>query len=265
MYTKTMHEYWLRQTNDSPLFPDILWSRPESMAGAGKLVVIGGNAHAFGAPGIAYQAALEAGVGVCRVLLPDAVKKIVRGILPDADFAPSTPSGSFAKQSLSELLSVSSWGDCTLIAGDVGRNSETAILLENFVKNYQGLLAITHDGMDYFRETPLQVMDRPDTLVVLSLSQLQKCFINTPTITPITYSMSTPQLVEALHSYTDTHSACIITKHNDLLFVAQAGKVATQKCEDKIWRTKTAARASVFWLQNPSKQFEAVVSSLIDN
>lgn len=260
-----MQDYWLRQSKDTPLYPDILWSRPESKAGAGKLAVIGGNLHGFGAPGIAYGTALEARVGLCRVMLPDAIKKIVHGILPDADFTPSTPSGSFSKQSLSDMQSIAYWSDCTIIAGDVGRNSETAIVLEQFAKNYSGLLCITHDAVDYFKETPLQIMDRGGTLVVLSLSQLQKCFINTPTIVPITYSMSTQQLIDALHGYTSEHTACIVTKHNDLLFIAQDGQVLTQKCDEKIWRIKTAARASVFWLQNPIKQFEAVVSSLIDN
>lgn len=260
-----MHEYWLRQSSENLLFQDILWSRPESKATSGKLAVIGGHGHGFGAPGIAYGAALESGVGVCRVLLPDAVKKVVRGILPDADFAPSTPSGSFAKAALSDIVSVAQWADAALLAGDVGRNSETAILLENFVQSYHGLLTITHDAADYFRETPLQLADREDTLLVLSLSQLQKYFINTPTLTPITYSMTTPQLVEALHDYTKQHPACIITKHNDLIFVASNGQVVTQKYEEKIWRVKTAARASVFWLQNPTKQFEAVVSSFIKN
>lgn len=257
--------YWYRQEPSQALYPDILWSRPESKAGAGKLAVIGGNAHGFGAPGIAYSTALQSRVGVVRVILPDAVKKIVRGILPDADFGPSTPSGSFSKQSSSDLLSLAYWSNCTLLAGDVGRNSETAIVLENFIASYNGLLTITQDAVDYFKETPLQIMDRANTLVALSLSQLQKCFINTPTITPITYSMTTQQLVDALHGYTREHTACIITKHNDLLFVASSGQVLTQKYEDKIWRVKTAARASVYWLQNPDKQFEAVVSSLVSD
>ncbi|MCP3704528.1 MAG: hypothetical protein GY954_16565, partial [Alteromonas sp.] len=84
----------------------------------------------------------------------------------------------------------------------------------------------------------------------------------TPTITSITFSMTTQQLAHALHDYTQVHSACIVTKHNDLLFVAYGGKVVTTKHEEKIWRVSTAARASVFWLQNSSTVFEAAVTSL---
>ncbi len=259
-----MYEYWLRQHKDEPLFPDIVWNLPQTKSGAGKLAIIGGNAHGFGAAGIAYKAAYDAGAGVVRALLPDAVKKIVSGILPDADFAPSTPSGSFARTSLNDLLSLANWGDGCVLAGNIGRNSETAIVLESFVAKYGGLLTITHDAVDYFKETPLQIVDRPQTLIALSLSQLQKVFINTPTITPITFSMSTQQLVAALHEYTTAHPAGFITKHNGLLFVAHNGKVTTQKHDEKIWRVDTATRAAVFWLQNTNLPFEAFVTALID-
>ena len=257
------HTYWRKQTQDEPLFPDILWSRPETKGTSGKLAIIGGDSHGFSAPGIAYGAALDAGAGVCKVLLPDGIRKLVRGVLPDAEYGPSTPSGSFSKQAFSNFVDMSSWADTTLLAGDIGRNSETAMLLEGFVNQYRGPLVIAQDAVDYFKETPLQITSRKDTLVVLSLSQLQKLFIATPSIIPVTYTMTTRQLIEALHTYTSEHQACIITKHNDLLFVAQDGALATQKHETKIWRTLTAARASVFWMQNPNSLFEAAVSSLI--
>ncbi len=258
-----MHDYWQKQLADTPLYPDILWSRPENKLGAGKLAIIGGNGHGFGAPGMAYTIADKSGVGVCRVLLPDAVKKVVRTLLPDADFAPSTPSGSFAKLSLNELLQTAQWSDGCLLAGDLGRNSETAIVLEQFVQKYTGILTVTHDAADYFKELPILLIDRPNTLVVVSLSQLQKFFINTPSIMPILYSMSTIQLVEALHEYTTNHPACIVTKHNDLILVAYSGTVVTHKNVEKVWRVITAARASVFWLQNPGKLIEAVTTSLL--
>ena len=256
------HTYWLKQGVE-PLFPDILWSRPESKSTSGKLSIVGGNSHGFGAPGIAYNSSISAGVGSVSVLMPDAIKKIVKGLLPDADFAPSTPSGSFSRQALSSLLDTSNRSDCVLIAGDVGRNSETAVLFESFVQKYKGLLTITQDAVDFFKETPKDLCDRPNTLIVLSLSQLQKLFMFTPTITPIILSMSVVQLAEALHNYTKEHCAVIITKHNDLIFIASNGQVSTSKDTRKIWRVETSGRASVFWLQNPEKPFESVTSALI--
>ena len=254
--------YWHKQSN-KPLFPDILWSRPETKQGAGKLAIIGGNSHGFGAPGIAYNRAMEAGAGTIKVVLPDAVRKVVHNLLPEAEYSSSTPSGSFSTKSLEHLLSVASWSDMVLLAGDFGRNSDSAIVLEKFISKYTGPLTITQDTIDYFKEIPLNLTDRDNTIVVLSISQLQKLFMNTPVISPIVLSMSSLQLVDALHNYTDKHSCCIITKHNDLIFVAYKGMVSTTKCEDKIWRVATSAKASVFVMQNPTKIFEAVTSSLI--
>lgn len=259
-------DYWQKQTSE-PLFPDILWSRPENKAGAGKLAIIGGNAHGFSAPGTAYDVALQTGAGVVQVLLPDAIRKTVKYVLPDAEYAPSNRSGSFSQQALSQFLQTSSWSDMVLIAGDLGRNSETATLLESYVQQFSGLIAITQDAADYFKETPSLVVDRPNTLLVVSLAQLQRIFIATPSITPITYSMSTAALVEALYEYTIERPVTIITLHNGFVFVAHAGRIVTTAAvsnpPEDAWRIKTASKASVYWMQNPNRPFEAVTTSLL--
>jgi hypothetical protein len=258
------HSYWQKQSLDEPLFPDIIWSRPQTKAGAGKLAILGGNEHGFNAPGVAYNSAVSAGVGVTQVIMPDGIRKIVKNLLPDADFAPSTPSGSFSRKAIDQLLQSGQWADGVLLAGDFGRNSETAMMLESFIEKYTGPLTITKDAVEFFKETPGQIVDRQNTIIVLSLSQLQKLFINTPTITPITLGMNTQQLVEALHDYTEEHCAVITTMHNELLFVAHRGLVSTTKSDKDVWRVETAARASVFWLQNPDVPFEAATTAVLD-
>lgn len=258
------HTYWLKQTDNEPLFPDIIWSRPENKAGAGKLAILGGNEHSFSAPAIAYTSATNAGSGVIHVLLPDAIRRVVKNILPDADYAPSTPSGSFSKKSVGDMTEAAAWSDMTLLAGDFGRNSETAIALETFALTYQGPLTITQDAVEYFRETPALLVDRKDTLIVLSLSQLQKIFINTPSIIPITLSMNTVQLVEALHGYTLKHAAMLVTVHGGLLYVAVQGRVSTTACNKDIWRVESAARMCVFWMHNTAKQFETVTTAAVE-
>jgi ADP-dependent NAD(P)H-hydrate dehydratase / NAD(P)H-hydrate epimerase len=257
--------YWRKQEPETPLFESILWSRPESKANAGKLAIIGGHAHGFGAPGAAYAEALDAGVGVCKVLLPDAIKKTVNRVLPDASFGPSNPSGSFSKKALSEFLDISTWADATLIAGDVGRNSETAILLENYVQKYTGPLIIAQDAADYFKAFPQLLMERKDTVLVISLAQLQKIFIHAPLIIPITYGMALPQLAEALHHFTSKFLTTIVVKHHDTLFISNNGQVVTAPNSAMPWRVRVAGRASVFWLQNPSQPLESIATSLIKN
>src|SRR3954462_7666379 len=109
--------YWHKQTPDKPLFPDLLWSRPENKRQAGKLLIVGGNTHGFAAAGEAYAEAIKAGIGTARVLLPDGLQKTVGRVFEAGEYAPSTPSGSFGRQALAELLSLSRWADGTLLAG----------------------------------------------------------------------------------------------------------------------------------------------------
>lgn len=259
-------DYWLTQSKDKPLFPELEWSRPENRTQAGKLLIIGGNLHGFAAPAEAYAAAAGAGIGTARVLLPDKVKKIVGGFLENGEFAPSTPaSGSFSQKALDELLFQGGWADATLIAGDLGRNSETAILIEKFLAKYPHAVTLTKDAVDYATSAPHTVLGRQDTLLVLSLSQLQRLGIAAKFTKPIAFSMDLLHLVEWLHEFTLEHQPHIIVKHLNNLLVAADGRVSnTTHAEDKqIWRVETAARASVWWLQNPSKPFESLTTSLL--
>lgn len=258
--------YWQRQDSRQPLFGELLWSRPENRQLAGKLLVAGGNAHGFAAPGLAYDEAVKAGVGTARVLLPDALQKTVGRVFEAGEFAPSTPaSGSFSQKALDEWLVQASWADGVLIAGDLGRNAETAILLEKFLSKHAGQVTLTKDAVDYATSAPHAVLDRAETLLVLSLSQLQRLGTAARTTEAVAFGMDMLHLVDWLHNFTLAHVPHLIVKHLDHLFVAAAGQVSTTKLESKpeLWRVATAAHASVWWLQNPSRPFEALTTSLI--
>ncbi len=258
--------YWHKQTLEEPLYPDLLWSRPENKARAGKLLIVGGNVHGFAAAGEAYNEAIKAGVGTVRVLLPDRLQKTVSKLFPEAEFAPSTPSGSFGHQALAEFLELGTWADGVMLAGDFGRNSEAAILLEQFLKKYQGQLTLTKDAIDYFASTPQNLLSRPQTLLVLSFAQLQKLATKSHFSRAFTFDMSLLQLVENLHYFTDQNSATIVVKHLQTILVSIDGKVSSTKLkEDKeVWRVQAAAQAATWWLQNPGKTFEAITTSLIN-
>lgn len=257
------HTYWHKQTADSALYPDLSWSRPENRAQAGKLAIIGGNAHGFAAAGEAYIESERAGVGVARVLLPDSLQKTVGRVFEAGEYAPSTPSGSFSQKALSDALSIANWGDATLLAGDVGRNSETAILLESFCSKYTGQLTITKDAVNYVISAPV-LLSRSDTLLVLSFAQLQKLAIASHNPDPFTYDMGLVQLVDKLHAFTTTHPAHIIVKYLEDIVVAVNGQISTTKLQKDmpIWRVKIASYAAVWWVQNPSKPFEAMTTAV---
>lgn len=264
-----MHDYWLRQTADKPLFPDLLWSRPENRAFAGKLAIIGGNAQGFASPASAYGQALKAGIGTVRVLLPDSLAKTLGRSFDAGEFAPSTPSGSFAQKALAEWLDLAMWADGVLLDGDMGRNSETAIVIEKFLAKFQGAVTLCNDSVDYVTASPLasSVLSRPSTLLVTEFSQLQKLFIGAHSPRPVTSDMDLVRLMEVLHHASLQHQATIMTRFNGRTLVAVEGQVSDTPVNGKAlgddWTTTAASHAAVWWLQNPSKPFQAITTSLI--
>src|SRR5665213_2495259 len=102
---------WQRQTTDKILFPELLWSKPQNNHQAGKLLVVGGSQQNFSAVAETYNQTIEAGIGSARVVLPRSLQKVVGSFLPEAIFAPATPSGSFSSASVGELVAEAVWAD----------------------------------------------------------------------------------------------------------------------------------------------------------
>lgn len=257
-----MKTYWHKQT-DKPLFPDLLWDKPENKSLAGKLLIIGGNSHEFSAPGEAYQSAAHAGVGVAKVLLPEALRKTIGTVLENTEYAPSNKSGGFARTALSEWLSFAEWSDGVLITGDLGRNSETAIVLESFLEKYSGQVTLTKDAVDYFLDNPGPLFERKQTTLVVSFAQLQKMASKYGLV--FKFSMTLLQIADALHGLSGDIDANIIVEHNGVVLVAVKQQVSSTRIEQEdTWRVSTAAKASVWWLQNPNKPFEALTTALVE-
>ena len=257
--------YWSKQSTTAPLFPDLEWSRPQNRMQAGKLLTIGGNLHGFSAPAQAFNTAEKAGIGSQRVVLPGAIRKVVDSFLPEADYGPSTPSGSFASRSLDVWLEHAAWSDGVLVAGDLGRNSETAIVLEKFINKYSGQLTLTKDAIDYVTTQPLATLNRDNTTVVVSFAQLQKMASNAKFARAFTFDMDFLRLIELLHEFSKEFNAHIIVKHLMTIFVAVDGQVSTTKLDSNkdMWRVETAAKSSVWWLQHPTNDFQALTTAIL--
>jgi hypothetical protein len=258
--------FWLRQS-DKPLFPELEWSRPETKKLAGKLLIAGGNVHGFAAPAEAYGAAEAAGVGSVQVILPESLRRAVAKLFPAATFAPSTPSGSFAANALAELLDASLSCDAIFFPGDISRNSETTVLLENLVEKYDGQITLTRDAADIFCQQPISIMHRPNTLLVIAQGQLQRLGSEAHFPRAFTSEIGVVALVDALHEFTKRFTFSIITKYQDQYVVATNGIVSTTKIahEQTVWRLKTAASASVWWLQNPTKTLESLTTAVMSS
>lgn len=257
--------YWQRQTASKPLFPDIEWSKPERRDQAGKLLIIGGNKLGFSAVAESYQQALEVGAGQAKVLVPDCLKSTIPRTLLDVLFAACTPSGGLSKEALPELRAASEWSDATLLIGDAGRNAETALAYEEFIRTYNKPLTVTRDAIDLVKNNPSLLVDRPDTLLVASFAQIQKMIAGVYYPKILTFNMQLLQLVEILHKFTITYPCTIMTLHKDMLVIAHGGEVVTQEWNEPmaIWRGSVATKAACYWLWNKDAPLSATAQSLI--
>lgn len=257
--------YWRTQTTEKPLFPDIEWNKPERRDQAGKLGIIGGNKLGFASVAESYRLAFDTGVGDARVLLPDVLKRSIPSSITDTVFATSNPSGSLARDALSSMQALGAWANGVLLVGDAGRNSETALVYDDFISSYQGQLTITRDAIDLVKNNSHLLVERPNTLFVASFAQVQKLFQSVYYPKILTFSMHLTQLVEALHKFTTTYPVTIVTLHRDTLIIANSGQVISQVWDNPmtIWRGSLATRAAAYWLWTPSKPVEAVSASIL--
>lgn len=259
------YSFWHKQTITNPLYPDIEWNKPENRSHAGKLGIIGGNKLGFAGVAEAYDVARRTGVGQVRVLLPDVLKKTIPASITDAVFGPTNPSGSLTKDAIGEMISVGAWADGILLIGDAGRSSETAILYEQFLQEYSGKLIITRDAVDLIKNGSQQIVNREDTLLIVSFAQLQKLFQSVYYPKVLTFSMQLTNLVDALHKFTITYPVSIAVLHKETFIIASKGEVVTMPWENPmtIWRGTVAAKAAAYWLWNSGKPLEATATSLI--
>lgn len=255
-----MNGYWRRQGKE-PLFPDLLWSRPESKRHAGKLLIIGGQAQEFADVAAAYAAAEKAGAGTIRVLMPESTRKLT-SFLPNIEYAPSNQSGSFAKAALSELFDASQWADGVLLPGDLGRNSETTTLIDGYLLRCVASATIADNALESISVPYEQLATRPITLV-LSAKNLQKLGTNLGLTEAITSTMGAVSLAEALHEITEKNLFNIVTHFGNNIWVANSGEVVSAEASE-IDLNKLTACAAVWTIQNPTKPLEALTTAVFE-
>lgn len=237
----------------------MLWSKPENRQSAGKLLIIGGQKENFSLPSKAYEYALSAGAGTVRTLLPDSLQKIAN-LLPGVEFAPSNKSGSFARSALGEWFDLSNWADHTLLAGDLGKNSETTTIIDGFLLKSSQITTVTLDALKSTGITLDQLIDMPLTLIV-DFATIQKIAIVAKQPTAIQSTTPIAQQAEILHRISSQQKATLVVQSPFHIWVADNGKVSSTNTNKPIDPTKLSASCAVWQMQNPHKRFEALTTA----
>ncbi len=256
--------YLKQQGNNQPLYPDMLWSKPEQKSSAGKLAIIGGSERGFNTVSQAYARVSSAGAGAIRVLFPSALRRTLAKIWPESEFAPSSKSGEFAASALSEWLDLDQWSDSVLLPGDLGKSSETAILLERYLSRSPSIITLSGDSINILIDTPAPILENERVTLAVSTAQLQSLLVS------IRYPMSVRldntlfQLAGLLHSLTLNYPWCVTTIHQSLIYVSYQGEVSVTPLTTGLSLTDVAAYSAVWRMQQPAKSFMGITSGIYE-
>jgi hypothetical protein len=255
-----MNDNWLKQTVETPLYDNLLWSRPENKLHAGRVLVIGGNLHGFSKTVNSYEKLLAAGIGKVTVLLPKAVQKILGHISEDVIYCPSTDSGSFSSESLAEMLDFSNTSDGIYFCGELSNNSQTLVTIEKLVHDLKKPVITTGDSIDLILHFDNSLIDRDNMIFVGELDKIQKLLTKLRSAQPTTSNIALSNLVELLGNFTKDKQLSITTIHQGYVVVAQSGRVGTTKIEQtKNQSINELVHHAVCWIiQNPENKFEVL-------
>ncbi len=259
-----LNDFWHRQTPSAPLYPDIEWNKPEQKTRAGKLAIIGGNKLGFVSVATAYGDATQCGVGQIRAVLPESLRPSLPPTILDTVYVADNASGGIAREAEHEVRAALAWADHTLLIGDTGRNSETAMVYEALLES-SAPMTITRDAVDLLKQAAPRMIDRPDTTLVVSFAQLQKLFQAVYYPKMLGFSMQLSLLVETLHKFTITYPCAIVTYHQNQIVIAHHGEIVTQELDDPmlIWRGTAATRAASYQIWTPGKPLQSIAASIV--
>ncbi len=253
-------DYWQKQS-DKPLFPDIIWSRPENKRHAGKLLIIGGQSGEFSHVATAFEAARKAGAGHIRVLLPESLRKVAAAIA-EVEFAPANKSGGFAKTALASWFDLGEWADHIILAGDFGKNSETTTIIDGFLLKNTKSVTLSLNSLSSIGINYDQLLRLPSTLII-DKPILQKIGMALGLATPIKSTTPIELFTELIHQISMGNKASLVIQDEDQIWVAIEGDIVSTKAKN-LDNGVLAANCAVWLMQNPHKPLEALATACFE-
>lgn len=252
--------YWQKQ--EKPLFSDLEWNFPEQKSGS--VAIVGGNAQNFSSVNRASQSLIDFPIKEIISFLPDSLKSKIPP-LKNVEFLPSTESGSFKKSK--ELNFALNKADFNILIGDFSKNSETAVAISEAIASSERPILLTRDSIDLILNDALSFIEKEKLIFVGSMAQIQKLFRAVYYPKVLLLSMPLIPVVEALHKFTLSYPATILTFHSGQILIASGGKVISTPIEKtlysplSLWDGTLSTKIAAFSLFNPEKLLESAAAA----
>lgn len=252
---------WQKQDPKKPLYPDLIWSRPENKNHAGKLLLIGGKAGEFINVSSTYILANKAGAGIIRTLLPDSLQQIGKNI-DEVEFSRSNQGGGFAKTALADFFDLSDWADQVLLAGDFGKNAETTVILDGYLLRSQKPIVLSQKALTSISLSYEQLLKLPVTLVI-TRDELRKIAIRIGSHIAVTSTANFETIKEVMFNISSQSKANLVIIDQDNTWVAVNGNIISTKTTPIDINT-LAAYVAVWQMQNPDKPLQALATAVYE-
>lgn len=239
-------------TQHDLLHPNLFWSKPLNRNHAGRLLAAGGQRRKFSAIQQFFELSNAAGIGQCRLVLPDTLRKLI-GEVPGITYGPSTPAGSLAKAARATITEQANQSDAVMLGLDWGNNSESTMLLEACVlKLGRPLILMARDlATLYLRPNQLhtEVLIMGDMRDLFKLARKWRVPLQVKSTEALGRAAILEQLAETVPAdYWVWGPETLIYSRGRASLTPAAGAPTTL----------AAALAGTFWVQYPGQRFEAL-------
>lgn len=249
----------LQRQTDEPLFPNVLWGRPTSRLAGGRLLVLGGNKDQFSAPVALANAALAAGAGEVKIVLPASLEKLIP-VSEDITYVPSTPSGSLSKLALAHIMELAREADVLALAGNFSANSETTILIESILEQISQPIVVTPEIISLLKIRP-DLLGRKGDLLVLDMTSMISLANTKHLGIYVGGGQGVARDVSIVDNLAQQLEADLVVLANGMLVAAQS-QLSLTALPGRIGKLSAPAAGvlATFWLQNRLNAFKGLTS-----
>ena len=252
---------FIRQ-DETPLFPQVLYNRPVTRSGAGRLLIAGGHSGEISQPTALYELAMASGAGECVVALPDSLIKLL-GAAPATTFVASSPSGSLGRDSLGRLLELSEDADAVILGSSLSNNSETAILTERFVREVERPVIAVDEAITLLMPNLSDLTSRPQNLLILTMPQIFKLGDQLGVPIQIQRGGGLINKLQIIAAVTEHMAATVCVYGTEIIITGGTNPPIVTPTDYRLsqYPAVSYALASVLWLQNPKRRREGLVTA----
>lgn len=225
------------------------------------MLIVGGHRHEFALIQGIYQITEAAGIGYVQAALPDTLRNLIGGG-EFGHFLPASPSGSLGRAALGELLHLAEGYDGIIIGANLTNNSETSVLIESLIARSQRPIIITEEAIESFKFNPKLITNNAQAVVVTTMPGLFALANHHHLPLAIKPNRGVMGKIEILQQIVDISRCSYLVFDADIIVAAEE-QISLTPLERPLSQAPAIAigLASVLWLQNRSKTFQALTTA----